>query len=118
MISTSRLEPRPARSVLTSIVDEEDRRALQTSFDRLHEGRSVPAVDYAMIEGRRKVHHLSYCDLAAMDDRPFDDFVHADDCDFRRIENWRGDDPAQRSKAGYGDGRARQLVARGLSVAR
>ena len=103
---------RPTRHWLfaTRLFHEQRRRMLQQALQLLDELRRVIAVDHAMIEGRRQVHHLAHDDLAALHDGPFDDGVGADDRDFGMIDDRRRDDAAQRAQARDGDGRAGKFV--------
>ena len=89
-----------------------------SAFTRWMNCGGVVAVDDAVIEGRRQVHHLAHDDVAVAHDRALDDRVGPDDRDFRMIDHRRGDEAAERAEAGDGDGRAGKIVARGLAVAR
>ncbi len=77
----------------------------------LDELGGIVAVDDAVIEGGRQVHHLADDDLAVLHDRPFDDRVGPDDGDFGMVDHRCRHEPAQRPEAGDGDGRALQFVA-------
>ena len=57
----------------------------QQRLDALDELGGVVAVDHAVIEGRRQVHHLAHDDLAVAHHRPLDDLVGADDA---RLPGW------------------------------
>src|SRR5579883_2871669 len=100
------------------VVHEQRGGLLQIGLDRLNERGRVPAVDDAVIEGGRQVHHLAHDYLAALNHRLFDDLVDADNRDFRRIYHRRRNDSAERAEARYRDGRADEFLSRRLAVAR
>ena len=83
---------------------------------RLHELRPRPAVDHAVVERRRQVHHLARAPSRRRDHRPLDDAVDADDRHLGAVDHRGGDDAAQRAQAGDRDGRAGQFLARALPL--
>ena len=89
---------------------------LQQALDALHEHRRVMAVDDAVIETRRQVHHLAHDHLAVLDHHALGDLVGADDGDLGVVDDGGVDHPAQGAQRGDGDGRARQFVALGAAV--
>src|SRR2546428_563026 len=60
--------------------------------DRLDERRAHMAVDHAMVERARHVHHLSNRNLVVPDDRAFLDLVDAQDRDLGPIDDRRRED--------------------------
>ena len=102
----------------SGLLDEQHRRALEQAAQRLHELGRVHAVDHAVVERRRQVHHLPRHHRAVAHHRPRHDAVDADDRDLGMVDHRRRDDAAERAEAGDRDRRAAQLVARGRAGAR
>src|SRR5439155_21229943 len=75
--------------------DQQARRGFKTSFQCLNEGSGIEAVDDAMIEGRRQVHHLANDDLTVTRARALRNAVDADDRDFGRLDDRRRRDAAE-----------------------
>ena len=90
---------------------ENRRRRFEQALDALDEARRNIAVDDAVIEGGRQIHHGARHELRALPHRAHDLLVDADDRDLRPVDHRRGDDTAERAQAGDGDGRAGQLGA-------
>ena len=63
--------------------------AVRAGLDLLDERGGVLAVDDAVIEGRRQVHHLAHDDLAVAHDRALDDLVGADDRHLGMVDHRR-----------------------------
>src|SRR3546814_6273879 len=83
-------------------------------LDALDERSGVEAVDDAVIERRRQIHHRAHHDLSVLDDWSLDQLVDADNRNFRCVDHRRGDDAAERAETGDRDRRAAQFLTRGL----
>src|SRR4029079_14401843 len=81
------------------LLDEQRRGCLEESAQRLHEACRAQAVDHAMIERRREVHHAPRNDRAGAHHGPLDGAVDADDRDLGMIDHGCRDDAAQRAQA-------------------
>src|SRR3954452_4433769 len=97
--------------------DEQHRRVFELTLDALYKGRSLPAVDDAVIERRGQVHHLADRYLTLMHDRALGDAVDADDRDLRVIDDRGCGEATERAEPGDRDRRAGQLVTRCLAGA-
>src|SRR5262249_12334202 len=80
--------------------DEQCSRLFEVTLDALNEGGRLPAVDDAVIERRREVHHLADDHLAAADHRPLGDAVDADDGYFGAVDDRRARHAAEPAEAG------------------
>src|SRR5258705_8819870 len=83
---------------------EQPKGVFEIALERLHEVRGVPAVDHAMVAGKREVHAFANLDLAVNDDDLFLDLVDRDDRDFGAVDHRGRGDPAHRAEARQGDG--------------
>src|SRR3546814_10821790 len=61
-------------------------------LQRLNEARRVPAVDDAVIATDREVHAFGADDIVALEHRPLDDLVGADDRDLRAVDHRRSEE--------------------------
>ena len=90
---------------------------LQQRLDPLDERGRVPAVDDAVVEARRQVHHRARLELPAVPHRAHLHLVDPDDGDLGVVDDRRGDQAAERAERRDRDRRAAELVARRLAVA-
>ena len=97
-------------------LDEQQRGRLEQRLDPLDERRRVPAVDDAVIEARREVHHLPRHERPA---RPSTgricDLVDADDRDLGMVDDRRRDEAAEGAERRDRDGRA-ATARRGVAL--
>src|SRR3546814_8257742 len=70
----------------------------EQGLDALDERSGVEAVDDAVIERRRQIHHRAHHDLSVLDDWSLDQLVDADNRNFRCVDHRRGDDAAERAE--------------------
>src|SRR5690606_37343685 len=105
-------------SFIASALHKQQRRGFQQRLQPLHEDGRVPAIDHAMVEGRRQVHHLARQELRAVPDRSHHDLVDTDNGDFGMVDDRRGRNAAQRAERGDGAGGAGQFLARRRSRTR
>jgi hypothetical protein len=70
---------------IPSALHEDQRRRFEQRLEPLDEHRRVPAVDHAMVERRRQVHHLARHELRAVPHRPDHHLVDADNRHFRML---------------------------------
>src|SRR5271166_4685337 len=103
---------------IASTFDENQRRGFQERLDTLHEHRGVPAVYHAVIEARRKIHHLAGDERRTVPYWTHHHLVDADDRHLGMIDNGRRHQTAHRPERGNCDGRAAELLAGGCAGSR
>ena len=83
---------------------------------RLDGADSVMAVDYALVERGRDVHHQAVVHRAVFKYLAFLCPVDADDGDFGVIDDRRGHDTAQSPQTGDGNGRTAEFLFAGVPI--
>src|SRR3546814_2980904 len=89
----------------------------EQGLDALDERSGVEAVDDAVIERRRQIHHRAHHDLSVLDDWSLDQLVDADNRNFRCVDHRRDADAAERAETGDRDRPAAQFLTRGFATA-
>ena len=74
------------------------------------------AVHHAMVPRRGEVHDPANDHVAVVNDGTVLGVVNAQDADLRLVDDGRGTEPAQATKAGDGEGGSGQVVHAGFSV--
>src|SRR5712691_2187622 len=77
------------RGETLTVFDEDRRGMFEVVADRLDERGAHVAIDHAVIERARQVHHLSNRDLVVPDDGPLLDLVHPEDRNLGPVDDRR-----------------------------
>src|SRR3546814_13045253 len=88
----------------------------EQGLDALDERSGVEAVDDAVIERRRQIHHRAQHDLSVLDDWSLDQLVDADNRNFRCVDHRSGDDAAERAETGDRDSRTAPFLTCGFAI--
>src|SRR5712692_922774 len=98
--------------------DENRRGMFEVVADRLDERGAHVAIDHAVVERARQVHHLPNRDPVVPDDGSLFDLVHAEDGDLGPVDDWCREDAAFLTERGDREGGPLDVLQGEFLVAR